>query len=533
MRQGRWLVFVLVLAPPAVASPVPPGPPPVKDRKALREEANRFAHQLSHFSEQVSLNYYRPVNREDLLEGALYGLYQAARKPPPRDLKAQVRQAVSLSSTMRAQALQQQAMTVSERRPLEPVEKLLVRLREELGDAPALDGRPAVLVAVKAMTRLLDPHSGVVSLEEQRRSIGLDHEALGVGVQFKEAQAPGSLEVETVHPGGPAQRAGLRPGDVITRLDGQPAAKASPAKVMALRGTRVYDDLPDLAVPAASATKPAEPPQLIQVHFRRPGEAEERTATLLRERFRPETVQGVRRRDDNSWEWLPDEREPLAHVRVTHLSRGTGEDLRQVVFALRQRKVKGIVLDLRWCPGGYLNEAVEVADLFLGTCVIATIKNRGREDTVYRSTEEAKPGRFPLVVLVNGETSGGAELVAAALQDHKRAVVAGQRTLGKASVQTPLALGLDGIGFKLTSGTFVRPGGKNLHRFPESGPGDDWGVIPDEDARLSPDLGKRLKGWWQATALRPPRSAERLPLDDPRADPQQQLALQALRKLVK
>lgn len=533
MRQGRWLVLALIVAHLAQASPVPPGPPPVKDRKALREQARNYAQQLNRFTEQVSLHYFRPVGREDLLEAAVHGLYQAARKPPPRDLKAQVRQAVSLAGMMRAQVVQQQALTASERPQLDPVEKLLFRLREELGDAPALEGRPAVLVSVKALARLLDPHSGIISVEEQRRAVGMDNEAVGVGVMFKDMQSPGALEVETVHPGGPAQRAGLRPGDVITRLDDQPAAKATPAKVMALRGTRVYDDVPDLVVPSAPATKPTELPKMVKVHFRRPGESEDRVATLLRERFRPETVQGVRRRDDNSWEWLSDEKEGLAHVRVTNLSRGTGDDLREVVFALRQRKVKGIVLDLRWCPGGYLNEAVEVADLFLGTCVIATIKNCGREDTVYRSTDEAKPGDFPLVVLVNGETSGGAELVAAALQDHKRAVVVGQRTLGKASVQTPLALGLDGVGFKLTSGTFVRPGGKNLHRFPESGPADDWGVVPDEDARLSAELGKRLKGWWQAMSLRPARSAERLALDDPRADPQQQLALQALRKRVK
>src|SRR5262249_14493934 len=139
----------------------------------------------------------------------------------------------------------------------------------------------------------------------------------------------------------------------------------------------------------------------------------------------------------------------------------------------------------------------------------------------------------PVVVLVNGETSGGAELIAAALQDHKRACVVGQRTLGKASVQTPLAVGVEGTGFKLTSGTFVRPAGKNLHRFPDSKAEDFWGVLPDEDARLSPELGKRLKGWWTLMSLRPGRSRERLALDDPRADPQPQLALAALRRRVK
>jgi carboxyl-terminal processing protease len=90
------------------------------------------------------------------------------------------------------------------------------------------------------------------------------------------------------------------------------------------------------------------------------------------------------------------------------------------------------------------------------------------------------------------------------------------------------------VGLKLTSGTFVRPSGKNLHRFPDSKPEDDWGVQPDGDGefRLSADLTRRLKLWWQWQSLRPGSSLERLPLDDPRADPQQQAALGVLRRLV-
>jgi carboxyl-terminal processing protease len=116
------------------------------------------------------------------------------------------------------------------------------------------------------------------------------------------------------------------------------------------------------------------------------------------------------------------------------------------------------------------------------------------------------------------------------LQDHRRAVVVGQRSLGKGSVQTRLYLGLADVGLKLTTATFLRPGGKNLHRFPDSKPCDDWGVLPDagREFRVSPDLSRALRRWWQQQTLRPGDSNERLPLDDPAADPQQQAALQAL-----
>ncbi len=130
-----------------------------------------------------------------------------------------------------------------------------------------------------------------------------------------------------------------------------------------------------------------------------------------------------------------------------------------------------------------------------------------------------------MVVLVNGETSGGAELIAAALQDHKRAVVVGQRTLGKASVQQPLQNPPPGVQLKLTAGTFYRPSGKNLHRFPESKPGDDWGVKPDVEFRVSPQLGRQLKAWWEAQTLRPGPSLERLPLDDLSNDAQLRAAV--------
>jgi carboxyl-terminal processing protease len=134
------------------------------------------------------------------------------------------------------------------------------------------------------------------------------------------------------------------------------------------------------------------------------------------------------------------------------------------------------------------------------------------------------------VVLVNGETSGGAELIVAALQDYKRAAVAGQRTLGKASIQKSFPLDVPGANVKLTEGEFVRPSGKNLHRKPDSGPRDDWGVRPDADleCRVSPQLAREMKEQWQRQTLRPGDDNQALPMDDPKNDPQRQVALDYL-----
>src|SRR5262249_21973686 len=124
---------------------------------------------------------------------------------------------------------------------------------------------------------------------------------------------------------------------------------------------------------------------------------------------------------------------------------------------------------------------------------------------------------------------------AAALQDHKRAVIAGQRTLGKGSIQNQQALPIPNLGLKLTTGTFIRASGKNLHRFPDSKPGDDWGVRPEPkfEFRVSADVSRQLREWWLLQSLRPGSRNEALPLDDPSADPQRRAALQALLGMLK
>jgi C-terminal processing protease CtpA/Prc len=535
--RAYLFVWVLVLAVSVVvAAPGPPGPPPLKDRKQLRADCRRFAGQLNNVIEQIVGQYVRPVQREALLEAALVGLFQAARKPVPHDLRRQVRQAVEMSTLLQTRGSEGVAQAA---RPVQdPREKLLASLRERIGRPESLQGLDAVLLCCKAMMPLLDPHSGIVSAEEQRRAVGLDEESYGPGLEIRGVLAGGPLVVEAVQLGSSAQRAGLRPGDVITHIDGQAVARASPQKLLALRNVRQFPETAPVPPPPPGAAgeeppKDVEPPRAFRIGYRRPGEKDDRQATLLRERFRAETVLGVRRQDNNTWSWWLDEKAKIAFVRLISLSRGSADDLRNVLASMKEQKAAGILLDLRWCPGGYLNEAVDVADLFLGNATIATVKSRNREDTVYRSTEQNKFCDFPVVVLVNGDTSGGAELIAAALQDHRRAVVAGQRTRGKASVQTPLPIGIDGMGIKLTTGTFHRPSGKNLHRFPDSKDSDDWGVRPDEDCRLSADLGKRLSLWWRLYSLRPAGSRERLALDDPRADPQRLAALEVLLKRLK
>jgi carboxyl-terminal processing protease len=482
----------------------------------LSADSYRHAIQVSRVVEQVAEQYYRPVPVERLYMAACVGLYEVAQRPVPCELLARVKSALG------------------DQRQTTPEDDPRIRLLAEVCESTHLDlllePGNAVLWACKGIARELDPYSGIVTAEEQRRAVGLDYESFGVGLELREASSKGPRIVESVALGGPAQRAGLRPGDVIRQINGQTAEGATPEMVLALANERVMGGPIYLGVDEPRSGM--EIPNRVEIRYQRGDSPALRTVTLQRERFRPETVVGSHRSMGNRWSYWADEKARLAYIRIANLSRGTADDMREALHRLRAQKVAGLVLDLRWCPGGYLNEAVEVADLFLGDRVIATVKMRGREDTIYRGNEASVFADTPMVVLVNGDTLGGAEMIAAALQDHHRAVVVGQRTRGKASVQTPLSVGMDGIGFKITSGTFSRPSGKNLHRSPESLPRDDWGVRPDFDCRLSPDLGRKLQNEWLLWSLRPVDSNERLVLDDPKYDAQHTEAVQVLRDQV-
>ncbi len=510
------------VAPAAPRTLPAPAPPPTD--ASHHAEAQAFAQQLLLLTSQVAMHYVRPVERADLLTTALSGVYEAARLPVPRDLRARILKAEAAN-----QARMREAGTLPPLNPLTPlpgqdvdVAELIEKVRREVAGSEFLQGQNVLLIASQAVARSLDPHTAVVNPGDQRNVFGLNRNYYDIGLDLE--GAGGRVKVRAVLPGSPAQRAGLRPGDEITHLDGKPVANLDARVVRA----RLQQAVPDEYM--AMSTVPETVPAAAEVQVRRPGVRTARTVKLVPERFHPESVWGVARNEDNSWDYWLDRRRGIAHVRLGPLGQGTAAELHGVLSDLRDSGLRGLIFDLRWCPGGYLEEAANAAELFLGLVTVATVKSRIEGERILRSDGHHKLHDFPVVVLINGETSGGGELIAAALKDHGRARLVGQRSLGKASVQQPLPLGVAGIGMKLTTGTFLRPNGKNLHRFPDSKETEDWGVRPDPglEMRLSADLSRQLKQWWLWQTLRPGPSTEALPLDDPENDPQRQTALAAL-----
>ncbi len=509
MRRG--LVYLVLLAGGAAwaaggpgggkSGPASAGP----DTAALRQESLQFAQALNMILEEVHQGYVRPMPRAALAVAALEGLYEAAHVSPPAGLRAGAEAAEKADQ----------------------LAGFLARTRQELGVREELQGPKGLLACCQAVVRGLDPYCAVVSGQELRRGTPNEQNS-GVGLELADNLGVGPLVIKGVVPGGPAQRAGLRGGDQIVQIDGKEARGLPVTQALVwLNSGLTPGSVPhvsDVTVPSLGS---------VRLTVRREGRPQSFDVTLVRQTFQAEMVLGVGRESDNSWDYWLDRKRRIALVRLAGLGHDSADELRRVMAGLDGGAgLKGLVLDLRWCPGGFLTEAVGVAGLFLEGGEIASVQSRQEQGQTYRAGEMGvRYPHVPLVVLINGETSGGAELVAAALQDHRRAAVIGQRTRGKASIQTILYVPIPGTGLKLTSGTFSRPSGENLHRFPDSGPNDPWGVRPDpgQERRASPELTRQLQQWWQDLTVRPGAAREMLPLDDAGADPQLQAAVRVLK----
>jgi carboxyl-terminal processing protease len=481
-----------------------PGPP------LSREEIQDFALQLKTVAELVSKQYTRPVPRPAVLAAALKGLYETAAIPIPSGLDAELKKVDDADNKL---------------------VKLLMRTRQRLGNPSSLRGARALEISLRAALQSLDRYCFLTTSDAYHATHTKDKD--GVGLELETNVVAGPLRVKAVLPGSPAQIAGVRPGDQITEMNGQ-----------SLQGKKAV-----LSEAVWRRLAEGSKNQSFRITILRTGQKKPRRITLAPRSFRAETVFGVNRGIDNSWNYFVDRKEKIAHIRVGTLKQGTAADLQEVLDKLQKAGMRGLVLDLRWCPGGLLDEAVDVASLFVGDRTIATINYRdGRKQTCSRrklglNGVEATASflEFPLVVLINGETQGGGELIAAAIQDTKRGAIAGQRTIGKGSVQNALMneqreifQTVSNLTIRLSIGVFTRSSGKNLQRFADSKAGDDWGVRPDPrlEFAVSAELSRHLGDLWSLQNLRPGKSNEQLPMDDPANDAQREFAVRTLVKML-
>ena len=316
--------------------------------------------------------------------------------------------------------------------PLEALRSFTEVYERIQGDyVEAVDDEVLVRNAIRGMLEHLDPHSAYLDAEAyQQLQEGTRGEFGGLGMEV--GMQDGFIEVIAPIDGTPAEAAGIQPADLIIRIDGQ-----------SVKGLDLQE---------AVTLMRGEPGTAVTLSILREGEDQHLEITLERAVIEVESVQ-ARMLEAG-----------FGYLRISQFQARTGEDLLEALASLNQQSsgLDGLVLDLRNNPGGVLEAAVEVADAFLASGEIVSTRGRiERARSRYTATPNDALNGAPLVVLVNAGSASAAEIVAGALQDQRRAVIMGEQTFGKGSVQTILPL-RDGNAVKLTTARYYTPAGRSI-----------------------------------------------------------------------
>ena len=311
--------------------------------------------------------------------------------------------------------------------------------------------------AIDGMLAALDPHSSYLdgaALQRLETMIDGNYQGLGITVQMDD----GAVKVVSPFKGSPADAAGIKAGDFITHIDGK----------------LIYGLELDEAVKQMRGVSGTT----VSLTIFRAGREEPFDVTVTR---------GVIELEPVTWELKPD---AIGVISVNEFSRDVGVDVNTALEELRRDaggRLNGLVLDLRKNPGGSLEEAVALSDLFLSKGHIVSQRGRNARDTVYYEAESVYRGDvaagIPMIVLIDAGSASASEIVAGALQDQRRALVMGERSFGKGSVQTLLPLTRDSA-LKLTTALYYTPLGRAVQ---------EGGIEPDiRVPQLSdPDAAKR------------------------------------------
>ncbi len=313
------------------------------------------------------------------------------------------------------------------------------RIRSHYVEKP--DDSKLVEGAINGMLNSLDPHSSYLdpkSLRDMQSQVNGQFGGLGIEVTMED----GLIKVVTPIDDTPAAKAGLRAGDIITQLDDDP--------VQGLTLNQAVDKMR-----GAPNTK-------INLKIMRKGVDKPLDIAVIRDIIR---VRSVRSKIEDD----------IGYIRITQFNEQTADGLTKAIKEINEKipadKLKGYVLDLRNNPGGLLDQAIAVSDAFLDRGEIVSTRGRDPEET---QRFNARPGDLtngkPVIVLVNGGSASASEIVAGALQDHKRATLLGSRSFGKGSVQTIIPLGPGNGALRLTTARYYTPSGRSIQA---------KGIVPD------------------------------------------------------
>lgn len=344
--------------------------------------------------------------------------------------------------------------------------------------------------AIHGMVESLDPHSEFLEAKDNKEfEEDLTGEFGGIGIEV-ETRAGKAIVIAPIA-GTPSDRAGIQRGDEVVAIDGRPveSLNSSDGIVSQLRG---------------------KPKTKVVVGLFRPSTQRRFEVALVREVIRSESVRDVRVIDGG-----------VGYVQLTEFSDHTGEQFGRALEGLLRRGVTSLVIDLRNNPGGVLEAAVEVAEPFFrkGELIVYTQGRQPADRDDYRAEADGHPVTLPVAVLINAGSASAAEILTGALKDTNRAVVVGERSFGKGSVQSVFPL-KNGEGLRLTTARYYTPAGVSIH---------EKGITPHVEVVMTPEEDEKLSRQRARADLSDPQAFKERFGFEPIEDRQLQAALDVLK----
>jgi len=363
--------------------------------------------------------------------------------------------------------------------------RVLQLVRQDYVDPKKVSYKELTYAALRGMLSSLDPHSQFLDEEAfqdiQRETKG-EFSGLGIVIGVKD----GGLVILSPMEDTPGGRAGLMPGDRILKIDGKNTEKMTlGAAEKALKGQTGEKSHLTLLRPVAGAV----------------GGGTVFDVVLTRETIRVASV-----KDAHLLPAAIAGQDKIGYVRIEEFAENTSDELDRALETLERDGIQGLVIDLRNNPGGLLDSAVDVAGKFVPpNTVIVSTKGRVAEQTQdFRARVQRQHPDYPIVLLINGYSASGAEIVAGALKDLHRAILVGETTFGKGSVQTVQPLG-NGVGLRLTMAKYYTPSKKTIH---------EVGVAPDIEVPITDAEERRIMLSETKRPLTPEEQTEAAKVDD-------------------
>jgi carboxyl-terminal processing protease len=364
------------------------------------------------------------------------------------------------------------------------------RIRHDFVEQP--DERKLIEGAISGALKAIDPHAAYISPDDMRQMQATNTGEFG-GFGIEVTLKNGNVQVVTPIDDTPAAHAGLRPGDVISHVDGAPLA-----------GLTLNQAVGKMRGKIGTAAR---------VTVLRQGRDQPFDIEIVRAKIK---IRSVRQRAEDD----------VGYIRIASFNNFTAAAVKDAIQALTgqigAQRLKGFVIDLRNSPGGLLSAVIAVSDEFLESGVIATLRGRAKDSTAtYRAKAGDQTGGKHLAVLINAGTGSGSEIVAGALQDHRRAILVGTTTFGNGTVGTIIPIKPLGGAIRLTTSYYFTPLGRKI---------DKEGIIPDftVEQAVPADIAKQNKKITVASGDKRSMAASFIP-KNPADDAQLQFALKKLR----